>query len=72
MHLSTLLFNIYLMGMVEELERAQLVVKLEDCWCGALIYADDIVLIADSGDGAADYVGGDSSICDVVEDEVQQ
>ena len=38
--LSPLLFNIYLMGMVEELERAQLGVKLEDHWCGDLMYAD--------------------------------
>ena len=38
-----------MMGMVEELERAQLGVKLEEHWCGALIYADDIVLVADSG-----------------------
>ena len=32
----------------EELERALLRVKLEDNWCGTLIYADDIVLVADS------------------------
>ena len=31
--LSSLLFDIYIMGMVEELERAQLGVKLEDPWC---------------------------------------
>ena len=37
--LSPLLFNIYLMGMAE----------LEGCWCGALMYADDLVLVADSG-----------------------
>ena len=24
-------------------------VKLEECWCGALMYAEDIVLVADSG-----------------------
>ena len=35
--LSPLLFNIYMMGLVEELERAQLGVKLEDRWCGALM-----------------------------------
>ena len=35
--------------MVEELERAQLGVKLEEHWCGALMYVDDIVLVADSG-----------------------
>ena len=46
--LSPLLFNIYMMGMVEELERAQLGVKLEDHLGGALLYADDIVLVADS------------------------
>ena len=46
--LSPLLFNIYMMGMVEELERAQLGVER---WCGALMYADNIVLAADSGMG---------------------
>ena len=29
-------FNIYTVGM-EELERAQLGIKLEDCWCGAYV-----------------------------------
>ena len=43
------LLNIYMIGMVEELEKAQLGIKLEDCWCGALIYADKIVLVADLG-----------------------
>ena len=33
---------------VEELERAQLGVKLEERWCGALMYADYIVLVADT------------------------
>ena len=48
--MSPLLFNIYMMGMVEELERPQIGVKLKDHWCGALMYAeDDIVLVADSG-----------------------
>ena len=32
--LSPLLFNIYMMGMVDKLERAQLGVKLEDCGVG--------------------------------------
>ena len=41
------LFNIYMMGMAEELERARLGVKLEDRWCGALLNVDDIVLVAD-------------------------
>ena len=60
------LFNVYVIRMVEELERAQLGVKLEGHWCGALIYVDDIVLVVDSGMElptilcAADYVGGGS------------
>ena len=37
------------MGMAEELERAQLGVKLKGCRCGALMHADDVVLVADSG-----------------------
>ena len=35
--MSPLLFNLYVIGMVEELERAQLGVKLEDCWYRALM-----------------------------------
>ena len=38
-----------MMGMVEELERAQLGVKLEEHQCGVLMYVEDIVLVADSG-----------------------
>ena len=38
-----------MMGMVEEVERAQLRVKLEKHWRGALMYAANIVLVADSG-----------------------
>ena len=37
---------------------------LEDHWCGALMYVHGIVLVADSGDVVADYVGGGSSMCD--------
>ena len=36
-----------MMGMVEELERAQLGFKLEDHLWWALMYTDDIVLVAD-------------------------
>ena len=36
----------------------------------ALVYVDGIVLVVDSGDGVADYVGGGLSVCNVVEDEV--
>ena len=40
---------IYLMGMAEELERAQIGVKLEGCWCEALMFADDVVLVVELG-----------------------
>ena len=43
--LSPLIFNIYLMGMAEELERANLGVKLEGCWCGTLRNADDVLVV---------------------------
>ena len=49
---------------MEELERAQLGVMLEDHWCGALMYVDGIVLVVYTGDGVADNVGGGSSIWD--------
>ena len=45
--LSSLLFNIYLMGMAEDLKGAQLGVKLEGCWFRAL-NVDDFVMVADS------------------------
>ena len=48
--LSPLLYSIYIMGMVEELERESLGVKVSGVWCGALLYADDIVLIAETGE----------------------
>ena len=48
--LSPLLYSIYVMGMVEELEDSGLGVKEEEVWCGALLYADDIVLLAESPD----------------------
>ena len=59
--LSPLLFNIYMMGMVEELERAQLGVKLEEHWCGALMYVRRHCAGGGFGDGAADNVGGGST-----------
>ena len=36
------------MGMLERLEEDDLGVKEGDCWCAALFYALDIVLLADS------------------------
>ena len=36
------------MGMVERLEEEGLGVKEGDYWCGVLLYADDIVLLAES------------------------
>ena len=43
-----LLYSIYAMGMLERLEEHDLGVKKVDCWCAALLYALDIVLLADS------------------------
>ena len=37
------LFNLYVSGMVDELKRARMGVKIDDQWCGALLYAIDIV-----------------------------
>ena len=48
--LSPLLYSIYVMGMVEKLEEEGLGVKQGDYWCGALLYADDVVLLAESPD----------------------
>ena len=36
--------------MVEELERENLGMKLSGVWCGALLYVDNIVPIAESGE----------------------
>ncbi len=36
------------MRVAEKLERDQIGVKLEGCWCGPLMYADDVVPVADS------------------------
>ena len=47
--LLPLLFNIYLVGMAGDLQRAQLGVKLDGCWCGALLYANDFILVVDTG-----------------------
>ena len=47
--LSPLLVNIYMMGMVEELERAQLGVKLEGTLVWGSYVCGHIVLVADSG-----------------------
>ena len=38
------------MGMVEELERENLGMKLSGVLCGALLYVDNLVLIAESGE----------------------
>ncbi len=67
--LSPLLFNIYLMGMAEELDRAQLGVKLEGCQCGALMML--MMMFCGRFRGrAAGYVECGRGICVKVEDEV--
>ena len=46
--LSPILYSIYVMGMMEQLEDKRLGVKMDGTWCGGLMYADDIVLMAES------------------------
>ena len=62
--LSPLLYSIYIMEMVEELERESLGVKVSGVWCGALLYANDIMLIAEAGEEL-------QKICRNVEVQVQ-
>ena len=38
------LFNLYVSGMVDEFKRARMGVKIDDEWCGTLLYVNDIVL----------------------------
>ena len=47
--LSPLLYSIDVMGMIEKLEEG-LGVKEGDYWCEALLYADDVVLLAEFPD----------------------
>ena len=42
------------MGMVVELEQVRLGVVVDGIYCGALLYADDVVFIADGGGGKDD------------------
>ena len=62
--MSPILLNIYKREMVEEIQRAQVGVKLEVRYCRALMYVDGIVLVVNLGDGVAYYVGGGSSMWD--------
>ena len=55
--LSALIYSIYVMGMVEKLEEEGLGVKEGDCWCGALLYADDIVLLLEELQKMLDLMG---------------
>ncbi len=48
--LSPLLYRIYVMGMMEQLEEGEMGLKVEGVLCGGLMYADDIVLMADTAD----------------------
>ena len=38
------------MGLVEEQQKEELGVWIYDTWCGILLYADDIVMIAEDGE----------------------
>ena len=41
------LFNLYVSGMVDELKRARMGVKIDDQWCGALLYSMRLILCID-------------------------
>ena len=45
------------MDMMKELEEKGLGVIMDGIWCGGLMYADDIVLLAETGDELQDVVG---------------
>jgi len=42
--LSPILYSIYVMGMMEQLEDKRLGVKMDGTWCGGLMYADDMLM----------------------------
>ena len=44
----SIVYSSFVMGMVEELKRKGVDVMVEEVWCGGLLYADDIALVADS------------------------
>ena len=44
--LSPVLYNVYVMEMLKDLEEKRLGIEMEVIWCGRLLYADDIVLLA--------------------------
>ena len=48
--LSPLFFSIFIMDLAEELERKGLRVTIKGRWLGACFFADDIVLLARSGE----------------------
>ena len=47
--LSLLLYSIYIMDMMKQLEKRGLGVIMDGTWCRGLMYADDIVLLAETG-----------------------
>ena len=47
--MSPIVFNIYVMGMVDELERSNLGVTLGGKWCRGLLYGDGITFLAETG-----------------------
>ena len=65
--LSPMLFNLYVLEMEEELEEARIGVMIDDKWCGALLYVDDIVPLADTS-GASRHVGSGAGLCGKMED----
>ena len=44
--LSPVLYSVYVMEMLKDLEKKRLGIEVEETWCGWLLYAADIVLLA--------------------------
>ena len=51
------LFNLYVSGMVDELKRARMGVKIDDQWCGALLYSMRLILCVDRHRSGAGFCG---------------
>ena len=44
--MSPVLYSVYVMEILKDLEGERLGIEVEGTWCGGLLYADDIVLLA--------------------------
>ena len=49
--LSPLLYSIFMMDLVNELEASGDGVRVEEAYCGMLMFADDMAMVAESDEG---------------------